>query len=170
MIPQILVCEDGGCHFATRTSISPVALLAVAAPHSVALPFCVKLAAESACFFGCALSGVAIHEIPAGTNGFVRRVALGVKRHERAALFRIAIRASEIILAIGVEHTSFPIVEILRVFDGAIIVDVQFFSPKRRRLRSRDRCGAPRWLSGWYFLPLLPVRVSPPWHSIVCQP
>ena len=131
---------------------------------------CVKLTAESACLFGGTLSGIEIHEIPAGTDGLVRRVALGVKRHERAALFRIAIRASEIILAIGVEHTSFPIVEILRVFDGAIIVDVQFFSPKRRRLRSRDRCGAPRWLSGWYFLPLLPVRVSPPWHSIVCQP
>jgi len=131
---------------------------------------CVKLAAESACLFGCALSGIEIYEIPAGTDGFVRRVAVGVKRHENTTRFRIAIRAGEIIFAVGVENASFRIVEILRIFDGAIIIDVQFFSPKRRRLRSRDRCGAPRWLSGWYFLPLLPVRVSPPWHSIVCQP
>ena len=43
---------------------------------------CVKVTAESACLFGGALSGIEIHEIPAGTDGLVRWVALGVKRHE----------------------------------------------------------------------------------------
>ena len=41
---------------------------------------CVKLTAESACLFGGALSGIEIHEIPAGTDRLVPRVALGVKR------------------------------------------------------------------------------------------
>jgi len=40
---------------------------------------CVKLAAESACLFGYALSGIEIHHIPAGTDTLVRWVALGVR-------------------------------------------------------------------------------------------
>jgi hypothetical protein len=63
------------------------------------------------------LSGIEIHEIPSGTDGLVRRVALRVKRHENATRFRIAIRAGEIIFAVGVEDPSFRIVEILRIFD-----------------------------------------------------
>src|SRR6516165_3909567 len=83
----------------------------------------VKLTAESACLFGGALSGIEIHEIPTGTDGLVRWVALGVKRHENAARFRVAVRACEIIFAIGVENASLHIVEILRIFDSTIIID-----------------------------------------------
>jgi len=111
------------CHFATTTLISPVALLKVAAPHSVALPFASNFAAESACLLRGTLPGVQIHEIPGGTDGLVRRVALSVKRHENAAGFRI-VRASEIIFGVGVENAPFRIVEILRIFDGAIIINV----------------------------------------------
>src|SRR5215469_9152111 len=38
-----LVPPGSCCHFATTTSISPVASLTVAAPHSVALPFASNL-------------------------------------------------------------------------------------------------------------------------------
>ena len=43
VLSQYWSARTGGCHFATRTSISPVASLTVAAPHSVALPFASNL-------------------------------------------------------------------------------------------------------------------------------
>src|SRR5215469_18693940 len=66
VIPQILLCEDRGpsfrhddvdfAHCIVNSSGSTFGRIAV----------CVKLAAESAYLFGCALSGIEIHEISPG--------------------------------------------------------------------------------------------------------
>src|SRR5215469_15908224 len=86
------------CHFATTPLISPVALLTVAAPHSVALPFGSNLQPKVPAFWA-AHCPVFTRYQPEPT-GWFRRVALSVKRHENAVGFRIAVRASEIISAV----------------------------------------------------------------------
>ena len=85
VIPQILLRDDGGLSFRHDDVDFARCIVNRGGSTFGRIAVCVKLAAESAGLFGCALSGIEIHEIPARTHGFVRRVALGVKRHENAA-------------------------------------------------------------------------------------
>jgi len=89
----------------------------------------IELAAVAASFLRSALSGVQADHVVPRTHWLAGFVPSGVDGLQDAGLLGFAVRAREIILAVGVDDAALGVVEKFCCLNTAIIVQVNFFRP-----------------------------------------